>query len=199
MKNIVKDWCKFCEGEKKYDKSYFYTLFWQDQTDLKITKDELYEIFKYFSNSNELLELMSNYLYDNYIIENKSTSYLIQLVRNEIDEKTSLSNNLDYIKNYPIEFVDDYNFVKSKVDSEEYYKYYDEISDILADSWIIEDKKAFALYEALYGLTKSYEIVWYLFSPLISIKINYKYYIDIYMLGGVYTIYNSKILVSKEI
>ncbi|MBF7093176.1 hypothetical protein IUY40_16715 [Flavobacterium sp. ALJ2] len=195
MKDIVKDWCKFCEGEETYDKSYFYTLFWQDQ----FSKDELYEIFKYFPNSNELLDLMFDYIYDCNIIEDKSTSYLMQLVKNDISEKTSLSDNLKYIKNYPVEFVDDYNFVKNKIDSEEYYKYYDEVSDVLADRWIIEDKKTFALYEAFYGLTKSYEIVWYLFSPLISTKINYKYYVDIMMLGGVYTIYNNKILVSKEI
>lgn len=198
MKDIVKDWCEFCEGAKTYDKSYFYTLFWQDQSDDKISKDELYEIFKYFPNSNELLELMTNYLFKNDKAQDLSTSFLIQLVKNDINEKISLSNNLKYIKNYSIEFVDDYNFVKSKINSEEYYNFYDEVSDILADAWIIEDKKTFALYEAFYGLTKSYEIVWYLFSPLMSKRINYKNYIDIISSGAIYTIYNNKILVSKE-
>lgn len=195
MKEIINDWCQFCEGIKAYDKSHFYTLFWEEE----ISTNDLYQIFKYFPNHNELIKIMTNYLHGNQEITNKSNDFIMQLVQKDIQEKVSLSNNLKYIIDYPIEFIEDYSFVSNKVGSDEYYEYYDEISDIISDKWILEDKKSFALYEAFYGLTKNYEIVWYLFSPLLKTPINYKYYFDISISGGIYTIYNKKILVSREI
>lgn len=193
MKEIISDWCQFCEGKKEVDKSYFYTLFWED-----INRDDLNEIFKYFPYSDKLFEIMSDYLFSNGSIINQTNNELIKLVQKDILEKISLTDNLKHIRDYPIEYIENYNFVKDKIDSDEYYEYYDEIADIVADNWLLEDKKCFALYEAFYGLTKNYEIVWYLFSPLINTSINYKYYFDIITYRGIYTIYNKKILVSKE-
>lgn len=198
MKSIITDWCNFCEGRALFDKDHFHTLFWEDNKNDKITKDELILIFKYFPNSKELFNLMNDYLFNKTLLKNATNETLIELVKKDINQKKLLSTKLQNIDNYPIEYIANFNLVEQYKNCCEYLEYYDEISDIIADNWIIEDKKTFALYESFYGLVKDYEIVWYLFSPLINTKINFKYYFDFTSLGGIHSINNKKILVSKN-
>jgi hypothetical protein len=98
-----------------------------------------------------------------------------------------------------VEFIDDDVLVQNLCGKYPYLDFYDAISDILHDSWIIEDKKAYALYEAFYGLTKSYEIVWCLFSPLFSTSISFQNYIPFTSLGGVYSFLDDKLLIAKKV
>lgn len=198
MKSIITDWCNFCEGRALFDKDHFHTLFWEDNKNDKITKDELILIFKYFPNSKELFNLMNDYLFNKTLLKNATNETLIELVKKDINQKKLLSTKLQNIDNYPIEYIANFNLVEQYKNCTDHYEYYDEISDIIADNWIIEDKKTFALYESFYGLVNDYEIVWYLFSPLINTKINFKYYFDFTSLGGIHSINNKKILVSKN-
>lgn len=199
MKEIISEWCEFCEGKKVFDKSHFYTLFWED-----ITQSDLKTIFKYFPNADQLFELTNDYLFgktqrvpDTLVYET-----LVELAVNDINQKKCLLNInsdlyrlIDHIK---VEFVDDHILVKNLCSSSPYVDFFDAISDILLDSWVIEDKKTYALYEAFYGLTKSYEIVWGLFNPLYSKDINLQNYIRFTSLGGVYSFSDNRLLVSKK-
>ena len=59
MKQIIKDWCEFCENGAKFEDGHFYTLFMDGPS-----PDEIKEIFKYFDQKDELTDRMVKYLYD---------------------------------------------------------------------------------------------------------------------------------------
>jgi hypothetical protein len=199
MKEMIVDWCEFCEGKKIFDKSYFHTLFWED-----INSSDLKLIFKYFPNSDALFNLMNDYLFEKSekVSESKINETLIELALSDIQEKKFLLNGnsslVSMVDNINVEFVDDYLFVANLCNSSPYLDFFDAISDVVLDNWIIEDKKTYALYEAFYGLTKSYEITWELFQPLLSIDTSLGYYIRFVSLGGVYSFLGTKLLVSKR-
>jgi hypothetical protein len=198
MKAIIIDWCNFCEGKIAFDKSHFYTLFWENNEQDKITRSDLVEIFKYFPKSKELFNLMESYLFDKSEKRNTTNDYLIELAKKDIYQKISLSKKLDHFKSYPIHFINDFKVVEELKNHEDYFSFYDEVSDMISDKWLLEDKKTFALQEAFYGLAKNYEIVWYLFSPLINVRINFEYFFEFTCLGGVYSIHDNKIIISRR-
>jgi hypothetical protein len=199
MKEIISDWCEFCEGRKAFDKSHFYTLFWED-----ITQSDLRIIFKYFPKADKLFELTYDYLFGETqrVPEALLNETLIELALNDINQKKYLlhtnSDLFRMVDSIKVEFVDDDILVQNLSKKSPYLDFFDAISDTLLDSWIVEDKKTYALYEAFYGLTKSYEIVWGLFSPLFSMNISFQYYIQFTSFGGVYCFLDNKLLVSKK-
>lgn len=199
MNEIINDWINFCEGREKFDKSHFYTLFWEG-----ITQTDLEHIFKYFPHSIALINQTRDYLFGKKeeILESAIKDVLINLVIKDLNQKKSVINEnsdlVDLLERLEIEFTHDYNKVIQLKNSSPYIDFFDSLNDKLSDNWIIEDKKAFALYEAFYGLTKNYEMVWYLFNPLFKIEINCEFYYKLSTLGGVYSFSNDKVLVSKR-
>lgn len=200
MNEIIQDWEQFCEGRKSFDKSHFYTLFWEG-----ITRSDLEGIFKYFPRSNELVERLSEYLFgkrEKAIDKCSLEAVLVELAIKDIEEKKSILDSncslLSLLQELKVEFVDDFNNVAIRKTEPPYIVFFDSINDVFSDCWTIEDKKAFALYDALYGLTKDYEMVWYLFSPLFKINLDLSYYYRLTTLRGIYTITNNQILVSKK-
>lgn len=196
MRQILKDWCNYCEDKKDFDKSHFYTLFWDDSEKEKLTPNDLNIIFSYFNEKEKLIEIMNNYLFlseNNKIKEDNE----IFLIKNDIKEKIKLSKVLDFISSYKIS-VSDLEKVEESRNELEFLNFYDEISDIVLDNWKIEDKKTNALYEALYGLTYDYELVWYLFSPLLNLNITFENYYLLKKIGITYSIFNKEIIYSKS-
>lgn len=198
-KRIIIDWCQFCEGKNSFDKSHFYTLFWED-----ISQNDLKEIFKYFPNPDRLFLFTNEYLFGKTrrVSESVINKMLIELALGDLNEKKNLidsnSNLSSMLNDIKVEFINDNLFVETSRNNIPYVDFFDAISDKLMDSWIIEDKKTFALYEAFYGLTKNYEMVWYLFKPLLSIDINLEYYFQFTSLGGIYSFIENKLIVSKK-
>lgn len=198
-KRIIIDWCQFCEGKNSFDKSHFYTLFWED-----ISQNDLKEIFKYFPNPDGLFLFTNEYLFGKTrrVSESVINKMLIELALGDLNEKKNLidsnSNLSSMLNDIKVEFINDNLFVETSRNNIPYVDFFDTISDKLMDSWIIEDKKTFALYEAFYGLTKNYEMVWYLFKPLFSIDINLECYFQFTSLGGIYSLIENKLIVSKK-
>ncbi len=58
MRQIIKDWCEFCENGTKFEDGHFYTLFMDGPS-----PDEIKEIFKYFDQNIELTDRLVKYLY----------------------------------------------------------------------------------------------------------------------------------------
>lgn len=84
----IKDQIAFCEGEKEFDKSHFYTLFMKTDYEGHVTEREYDQIFRYVPNSAELISRIKNYYY-NYLIE-----------VNDIDKYKEIAN-----KEYDIEII----------------------------------------------------------------------------------------------
>ncbi len=200
MNEIIADWINFCEGREKFDKSHFYTLFWEG-----ITQNNLEDIFKYFPHSIELMNRTKDYLFGTKekISESVINDVLIDLAIKDLNQKKSIINHnselVELIELLKVEFTQDFKQVLQLKRRSPNVDFFDAINDKLSDNWIIEDKKAFALYEAFYGLTKNYEMVLYLFNPLFKIQIDCGFYFKLSTLGGVYSFSNDKILVSKKI
>lgn len=197
MNNVISDWCAFCEGRKSFDKSHFHTLFWED-----ISLNDLRQIFKYFPNSEELFSLTHDYLFGTTdAISNSVPKVLIDLAFKDILEKRKLIGEGFGLTgangNMTADFIEDFKHVEKLKTKEPYLSFFDAINDKFLDSWILEDKKTFALHEAFYGLTKYYEMVWYLFKPLTNIKVDFKYYYELTKLRGVYAFLGDKLIVSQ--
>lgn len=192
MRQILKDWCNYCEGKEDFDKSHFYTLFWDDSEEEKLTENDIDIIFSYFNEKEKLIEIMRDYLFPNKSNQ-KFINNVILLIQKDIEEKIRLSEKLNFISSYKISLSKIENVEKSRNEIE-FLSYFDEISDVVLNNWKVEDKKANALYEALYGLTYDYEMVWYLFSPLLNLNIDFKYYYELKKQGIVYSIKNKIIL-----
>jgi hypothetical protein len=79
MRQIIKDWCNFCEGKNDFDKSHFYTLFWDDSENEKLTTD-LQIISSYFLEKDKLFEILNNYLFDTGKKINASKEDLVSIV-----------------------------------------------------------------------------------------------------------------------
>ena len=199
MNELLNDWKEFCEGRKNFDKSHFFALFWEG-----INQKDLENVFKYFPNSIELTDRTKEYLFGTKenISESVIKNILISLVIKDLNQKKTIINEnsdlLELIETLDVEFIQDFKKVLLLKNTSPYIDFFDTINDKLSDNWIIEDKKTFALYEAFYGLTKNYEMVWYLFNPLFKINFNCEYYFKLSTLGGVYSFSNNKILVSKR-
>lgn len=198
MRQIIKDWCDFCEGKNDFDKSHFYTLLWDDSESEKLTSRDVEIIFSYFEEKDKLIEIIDDYLFN---VEKKkviSDEDLIFLATEDVNEKAKLLKESNYKLNRNIIFEENFNMVEESRNNSEYLMFYDEVSDVILDSWKLEDKKTNALYEALYGLTADYEMVWYLFSPLLNVSVTFFNYFQLKINNGIYSIINNEIVVSRE-
>lgn len=200
MNQIVNDWEKFCEGRESFDKSHFYTLFWEG-----ITRSDLDLIFKYFPKSHELVERTNDYLFGKREeVSNETTisEASIKLAIHDINEKKSIigsnSHLLRVTQQFKVEFIEDFESISRLKTLPPNIEFFDAINDVLSENWIIEDRKAFALHEAFYGLTNDYEMVWYLFSPLYKTNVDFSNYYKLTVLGGIYAITDNQILVSQR-
>ena len=193
---IIRQWCEFCELQRDYDKSHFYTLFWEG-----VSEKKLKTIFQYFPNSDELFTVMSDYLFGSKDSSLDSPATLVDLARRDVTEKKCLIHDnialIRVIDNAEIEFTSDSKIVELSKSQSPYVDFCDSVNDKILDNWIIEDKKAFALYEAFYGLTKYYELVWYLFQPLINTTTTFEYYYKLSKYRGIYSFVDNKLIVSK--
>jgi hypothetical protein len=198
MNELLRDWKDFCEGRKRFDKCHFYTLFWEE-----IGPDGIADIFQYFPHSTELADRTKEYLFGKRerISESTLKDFLVGLVVRDLDQKKAVigenSNLIGLLERLEIEFIQDSEKVIELKARSPYVDFYDAINDKLSD-WIVEDGKAFALYEAFYGLTKNYEMVWHLFGPLFRVRLDSEAYYRLSIHGGVYSFSNDKILVSKR-
>lgn len=202
MIDIIEDWVDFCENKREFDKSHFYTLFWEDIDDKKIKK-----IFKNFPKSDLLYEKVRDYMFGNKfdffkLLNRDIKEVSVELALADISEKKKLlignEKLLNLLNRIEVEFIPDFDFVLQLKAYEPYTELFDEIEFQLTEKWILNDKKANALYEALYGLSKSYEMTWYLFAPLIDTNVNFKYYFDLTRFGGAYSFKGNKLLVSHN-
>ncbi len=200
----LEDWKAFCEGEKDFDKSHFHTLLMKNEYHEDISKEEYNNVFKYFPNSTELIIRLQNYYsnknYLHEIIDVKE--YLLSNTMADINEKSILfyeSDIKEFLKG-DINYVDDIKEVsEAKLKGCLNEEYIDIIDDHIFDSLYVKNSRVNALLEAFFGLTRNYQLVWYLASPLIDSEINFDHYFNIWKVGGEYAITEKGIIVSRKI
>lgn len=206
---MLSDWMSFCEKKKNFDKSHFYTLFhyrWQP-SELKI-------IFKYFADYKVLEEKIMRYLNsDRYNAIQKGNNFktipidenkLVTLIKSDLSEKKKVCQKfkdfelVDIIEHAKIEFVSVEDFTSL-------------LETDIPDGWIIEllndyfienrisnEDSIYALFEAYYGLTANYQLVWFLGSPLINVEYNFNSYIELWENGLDYLVGHNHVFVIRN-
>ena len=199
------DWIDFCEKRKTFDKSHFYTLFFEGEADNgRRSEEELKTIFQYFPHANELLLRMNNFTseedyqvtdYKDYIIENTSKDLAQKRIILEEEEEEELIKLIQK----PIKFVKDINeIIDNRINNWPDAELYSVVNDFFIEIKPVDDLTN-ALGEAFYGFTHNYDLTRYLMSPLIDTELNLDYYFNIWKVGGDYSITENGVIVSKHI
>ncbi|MBW9276214.1 MAG: hypothetical protein K1563_21265 [Candidatus Thiodiazotropha sp. (ex. Lucinisca nassula)] len=212
MSSLLEEWRDFCEGREDFDVSHFYTLFHADPSVL--SKDQLKEIFFYFPNSEELLSRMANILEVKFLTKGGSGSRspdvetndkLISLAVDDLMQKRVICDKqgnaelcaiIDRAK--PI-YIDDVNKVHELLQADGPNIWLNEIVGDYIESNVPTDKKVIALFEAFYGLTTDYDLVWYVGMPLINCEdISLVNYFNLWKAGGEYVLTEDNLLVTRS-
>lgn len=187
MNQIITDWSLFCENKAVFEDSYFYTLFMED-----ITSEEIREVFKYFPNSEILIDRMEKFLFEpKPNIENFDTkkNELERLIKLDFHERKPILEKLDIFSKFNLNpifiFNSDFESISLKV-----------LDDVCSQSFhdfmrmqkLITDKKVYELYNALYGVTYDFDYQLYLFLPLLKTNYTAEYLYQFKRLGGIYAI-----------
>lgn len=186
MRQIVNDWISFCEGIKSFEDDYFYTLFMDD-----VVIKEIEVIYRYFPNSEKLVDRMKKYLFAEIPPTNEieKEQILEKLIKLDFEERKSILEHLPIFSNFNsnpkfiftrnVEEV--YNLASNDIWIQGFY-------DFLRNQLLIEDDKTWELKSALYGKTYDFDYQLYLFQPLLKTDYSFEHLFEFKRLGGVYAI-----------
>lgn len=108
-----------------------------------------------------------------------------------------IENEIEVLLNKPVKYVEDTEIIlNAKLKKWQHEEYIDVIDDYVFDCLLSNEIKFHALFEAFYGLTNNFQLVWYLGSPLIHTDVNFDNYFDILKVGGEYAVTENGIIFS---
>lgn len=194
MRQIVNDWGSFCEGKKSFEDSYFYTLFMDE-----LSNDEIEYIYKYFPNSERLVNRMRQYLFDESLAvnENEKKQVLGRLIELDFEDRKPILELLPSFSNFNSSprfvYTEDVEYVSNLVLEDVWIQ---DFQDFLRDQIIIDDDKVWELKSALYGLTYDFDYQLFLFQPLLNTNYTMENIFKFKKLGGVYAITDNEIVYS---
>jgi hypothetical protein len=210
MSNLLDDWQDFCEGRKDFDMSHFYTLFHADPTIL--SNEQLKIIFSYFPKSDELLYRMENIFNERFSSDTDqnpenniglSDAQLKELVLNDIKEKRIICETkkdaelCEIIAGVEPVIVTDIQKIKALQQCDGPDAWMKElVDDHLRSARITNDKKVISLFEAFYGLTTNYQLVWYAGLPLINDNYDPSYYFELWKFDCDYVLTKDELLIA---
>lgn len=206
MNTLVKDWCDYCEGKVLFDKSHFSSLFTHS-----LNNQELNEVFKFFANSNDLIERLisvkglgtldgSPYLHP---LNRGDSLDIVEFVKLDLEDRRLLcveqgdDELAGILARVGVEFVEDNQIVKQLSGKDNPSEWFFEMIGDLVDQARGVDPKMLALEEACYGLAANYYLAWFIMNPLLKLSIDFSNYFKVWSNGGIFVITESKVLVAK--
>lgn len=195
MDKLFQDWINLCEGKKSFDKSHFFSLFQADDNGDFFSEEELRKILDYFDEKDELFLRLNNYFNNQKEETEDIKDFLIHKMESDLLEKRKLITDAELLTiiDQPIEFVDGISFVfNAQQSSWMHHEIISEIEYSMLAAKTLKTPEVYALFEAFYGLSQNYNLVWYLGKPLLDIDINVDNYFDIWKMGGEYAFSNRK-------
>ena len=201
MENILTDWCDFCEEKKDFDKSHFLTLFHAD-----IDKNYLNTVLQYFPNKDDIIQRVlavreaKSYRAECFKVDE---NFALELASKDINEKRKACAYLSeheltaLIDTVQLRFTSDpSSFEKARHDDWN-REYKAQVGYYFDESWMEETDKYYAIFEAFYGMTNSYELQWYLGKPLMRTFVDPDNYFELWKVGGDYAFTETEILVAQ--
>jgi hypothetical protein len=187
MNQLLSEWTAFCKDNTVFEDSHFYTLFMED-----ITSEEIKEIYKYFPNSERLIERMERFLFEtNPQIEDLELKKieLEKLIKLDFEERKPILEKIDLFTSFIYSpnfiFTSDFELISTLVLDDVWSQSF---HDFMRMQKLITDKKVYELNNALYGITYDFDYQLYLFEPLLKTNYSVKYLFEFKRLGGVYAI-----------
>ncbi len=189
MTSLIEDWKSFCSGQADYDKSHFLTLFHEDHDDF-----ELAQIFEHFPNADKLTANVRRFR-EAWHHRNKREKRLSEAGACEVamlDLQEKAIAFVEFGEDELTAIVDSAQPVVTRSVSEfesaaraEWPNREKQIilGDYFDEKWQSFDKKMDALMEAFYGAANSYDLQWYLASPLLNTSINFEPYLLLWEAG----------------
>lgn len=195
MRQIVKDWCEFCEKGTKFEDGHFYTLFMDGPS-----PDEINEIFKYFDQKDDLTDRMHKYLYrskpqiDNVEILKDE---LRRLIVKDFEDRQKILSELEcfkkFLANPEFEFISDLEHNEILIWDDIWSQRF---LDFMIDNVINEEEKIYIIYNSFYGITFDFNLQIFLFIPLIKTDYTAEYLFNFKRLGGIFAISDNKVYYS---
>jgi len=187
MNQMINEWSDFCEGRAVFEDCYFYTLFMEN-----ISSEEIRSIYKYFPNSEQLIEKMENFLFGaKPNIENFETkkNELERLIKLDFEDRKPILQQLDvfskFNSNPTFQFTFDIESISTLILDDVWSQSF---HDFLRTQKVISDKKVYELYNALYGITYDFDYQLFLFEPLLKTNYTVESLFQFKRLGGLYVI-----------
>ncbi len=188
--NLLNDWHDLKMYNAKYNHSHFYTLF----HGLNDRKDIL-EIFKGVDFEEDLFYRTNNYLEGQEIVDE---NVVLELVKNDINYKKEFLESIrenevaSMLTNLEFVFIDKESFMSRKGTAEVQMYLHESIGDYMITK---QNRNPIFkhLYEAYYGLTSNYMLVWYLGKPSYLGDFNPDIFFEIWKSGGDYFVEKNQV------
>lgn len=203
MNNIklLRDWIAFCQGDKYFDESHFFTLF-MEQPDQAFCE----EVFFFFDCKEELMQRAGEFisLPDQVIEEAIDDETFLQKVKQHVADKRTLcllKNHMElanYLETDNYQFVNSFGVIMDhKLQGGVNGGVSDLCSDLITSSYTEPEDMCFALKEAFYGYTHSLEAIWSMTNPLYDLPVSFESFGDIHRTGD-YVVLEDRILLARR-
>tara|TARA_R110000868_G_scaffold252899_5_gene509611 strand:+ start:54 stop:650 length:597 start_codon:yes stop_codon:yes gene_type:complete len=187
MNQLLIEWSTFCKDNTVFEDSHFYTLFMEG-----ITSEEIKEVYKYFPNSERLIERMERFLFESKPdiedFELKKIE-LEKLIKLDFEERKPILEKIDLFTSFNSHpkfiFTSDFESISTLILDDVWSQSF---HDFMRMQKLITDKKVYELNNALYGITYDFDYQLFLFEPLLKTNYSVKYLFEFKRLGGVYAI-----------
>jgi hypothetical protein len=196
--DLLRDWCAFCEGSRKFSSDHFSTIL------MGVFLDGLTpEVDRFL---REFTKCFPPPLYKN-LVRICSTTVpdrdVLPWIRRDLDEKRKLFDSsaesrkvLKVIDKRRFAFTHDHEVLQEvRVSSANHSVLYDTIGDFVIEK-CDGDARLLALQEALYkGVATDYFVADSIMAPLLKTDIELGHYFEIYLRGGEYALDKDRIVV----
>lgn len=205
MEALIKGWERFCKGEMAFDKSHFLTLLHGDALD----RSALESVLQYFPFKEKLLANCERFFkarqqrYGKSILLSEEEACAIAMKdlaekskALEAFEERELLEIVKQVKPVVIDSVEDFELAA--------YAEWPNcemqiiVGDYCDDKIQNRDQKTDALFEAFFGADNSYDIQWFLGSPLIDASLSFEYYLLLWEAGYDVALTEQKLLIVSE-
>jgi len=206
MKDLLSDWCAFCEGKAVFDKSHFLGLLKAHSSN-----EELRRIFGYFPFVDELAVRAENVILSGeidgslYLLPKGGAAKdeVVKLGREWLKEQERICGVLgdfeiiEICKSAQVVFVARQDLERSLQQDIPHYWLFDEVGDAIRMSRVSDSDQIYALFEALYGLAGDYYLAWYIGRPLFAFLVDLEPYFRFWRAGGRCALTEKDFLVSN--
>lgn len=206
--DLLTDWIEYCEGRGEFDRSHFYCLLMDDPPP---TDAFLEAVLRYFPARAELKRRIKLVKHPNLLVENIDRGdaghdrlrthlrqYLLELAK--VCEAAGEADIAEQMLSARMVYCDDRELVDAKSASldEPQCELIEVVGDHLGRRSADRHARDYALSEAFYGMTSSFELCWYLNAPLRGHQYDFEPYVRFWALGGLYVWTADGILITSR-